>query len=165
MESRGITTRVVVLIAIVAALYAVLTVAIAPLSYGPIQLRVSEMLKVLVLFSPWLSLGIGIGTFFANMASPYVGPWELLWMPLTDVVGGFLAWGLYRLLRRKGRWAWIPCLLYALTTALAVAFMLVMLGVGGFWLLFLSVGASEAIVLSVGLGLLKVAEPWLVSQR
>lgn len=153
------TTRNVVLIAIVAALYVVLTVGIAPLSYGPVQFRVSEALKVLVLIDPWMSLGIGIGTFFANMVSPFVGPWELIWMPLTDIVGGLLAWALYRLLRQ--RWAVLPCILYAVTTGLAVAFMLVMLGVGGFWLMFATVTASEVVVLIGGLVLLTALKPWL----
>ena len=153
------TTRNVVLIAIVAALYVVLTVGIAPLSYGPVQFRVSEALKVLVLIDPWMSLGIGIGTFFANMVSPFVGPWELIWMPLTDIVGGLLAWALYRLLRQ--RWAVLPCILYAVTTGLAVAFMLVMLGVGGFWLMFATVTVSEVVVLIGGLVLLTALKPWL----
>uniref|UniRef100_A0A6M3M712 Putative QueT transporter family protein n=1 Tax=viral metagenome TaxID=1070528 RepID=A0A6M3M712_9ZZZZ len=156
-------TREVVLVAVVAALYAVLTVAIAPLSYGPVQFRASEVLKVLVLFDPWLSLGIGIGTFFANMASPFVGPWELVWMPLTDVVGALLAWTLYRACGR--RWPWVSCLLYAVLTGLSVATMLTMLGLGGFWLLALSVGASEAIVLTAGLGMFKAAGAWLPHRR
>jgi len=46
------TTRRVVLIAIIGALYVVLTVGIAPLSFGPIQFRASEVLKILVLFDP-----------------------------------------------------------------------------------------------------------------
>ena len=71
-------TRHVVLISIIAALYCVLTVAIAPISYGFIQFRVSEVLKIFVLFDPLFAVGIGIGTFFANLASPYVGPWELI---------------------------------------------------------------------------------------
>ena len=156
-------TREVVLVAVVAALYAVMTIAIAPLSYGPIQFRVSEVLKVLVLFDPWLSLGIGIGTFFANMASPFVGPWELVWMPLTDVAGGLLAWALYRACGK--RWPWISCLLYAALTGFAVAAMLTMLSLGGFWFLALSVGASEVVVLTVGLGMFKAADKWLPHRR
>ena len=148
-----LTTRRVVMIAIVAALSVVLAVGMAPLSYGPIQLRASVALKALVLLDPWLSLGIGIGTFFANMASPFVGPWELIWMPLTDVVGGLLAWALYQLLRR--RWAWLPCLFYGITTALSVAFMLVMLGVGGFWFLLATVGISVVVMLQLGVLLLQ----------
>src|SRR5512140_3588178 len=81
-----LTTTQVVRVAIIGALYAVFTIGIAPLSYGPIQFRVAEALKVFVLFDPLYALGIGIGTFFGNLASPFVGPWELIFMPLTDIV-------------------------------------------------------------------------------
>jgi len=153
------TTRRVVQVAIIAALYAVLTVAIAPLSFGPIQFRVSEMLKVLVLFDPFLALGIGIGTFFANLSSPLVGPWELIWMPLTDAAGGMLAWALYCILRQ--RWAILPCILYALTTAGAVALMLWALGIDLLWMALLTVGTSELIILLGGLPLMMQARPWI----
>ena len=157
-----LTTRTTVHVATVAALYTVLTLAIAPLSYGPIQLRASEALKPLVLFNPALSLGIGIGTFFANIASPYTGPWELIWMPLTDTAGGLLAWLLYRALRQ--RHAWAPCLLYAATTAAAVALMLTTLGLGPFAILALPIAASEITVLLAGYTMLKVARRWLTPQ-
>jgi len=146
---KRFTTRRVVLVAIVAALYAVLTVAIAPISYSFIQFRVSEVLKVLVLFDLWLSLGIGMGTFFANMVSPFVGPWELIWMPLTDIAGGVLAWALYRFVLRE-RWPAVAMGLYALTTGAAVGVMLQVFGLGGFWLLTGAVGLSELIILVSG---------------
>ena len=72
------------------------SVAVAPLSYGPVQFRISEALKALVLVQPWLIPGIMAGTFVANLFSPYVGPWELIWMPLTDGLGGLLAWWIGR---------------------------------------------------------------------
>jgi uncharacterized membrane protein len=146
-----LTTRRVVYIAAVAALYAVLTVGIAPLSYGPLQFRVSEVLKVMVLFDPWLVLGIGFGTLLANSISPFVGPWELVWMPLTDMLGGLLAWAIYRLLRR--RWAAIPMSIYALTTGLAVGTMLFVFQLGGFWLLSAAVAVSELLILIGGIPL------------
>jgi uncharacterized membrane protein len=149
---RRLSTRRVVYIAVVAALYAVLTVGIAPLSYGPLQFRVSEVLKVMVLFDPWLVLGIGFGTFLANSISPFVGPWELVWMPLTDMLGGILAWGIYRILRQ--RWAAIPMGIYALTTGLAVGTVLFVFQLGGFWLLSGAVMASEALILVGGIPLI-----------
>jgi uncharacterized membrane protein len=139
------TTKRVVWVAIVAALYVVLTVGIAPFSFGPVQFRISEALKVFVLFDPFLALGIGIGTLLANLASPFVGPWELIFMPLTDILGGFLAWWVFRLLRK--RWAVVPCALYAVTTALSVALMLWAMGIDLFWLSLLFVGASELVIL------------------
>ncbi len=142
-------TQKVVRIAIIAALYAVFTIALVPISYGPIQFRVSEALKVFVLFDPWLSLGIGIGTLFANLASPFIGPWELIWMPITDAAGGLLAYGVYRLLHK--RWAVVPMLVYALTTGGAVGLMLTVLGLGGFWFLSATIVASEIIIFLAGL--------------
>lgn len=115
-------TKNVVRISIIAALYTVLTVALAPLSYGSLQFRIAEFLKVFVLYNPWLSIGIGIGTFFANLSSPYVGPLELIWMPLTDIAGGILAWIIFRAL--NNRYPVIPMTVYAITTALAVGVML-----------------------------------------
>ena len=151
-ESSGpsrFSTRRVVRIAILAALYVVLTWGIAPISYGPIQFRVSEALKVLVLFDPWLVLGIGIGTLIANLTSPMVGPWELAWMPLTDIVGGLLAWVLYRYVLRQ-RWPAVPMAIYALTPGLAVGLMLWAFGLGGFGLLAGTVAISELIILIGG---------------
>lgn len=153
------TTRRVVLIAIVAALYTVLTVGIAPLSFGPIQFRVSEVLKVLVLFDPFLCLGIGLGTFIANLASPFVGPWELIWMPFTDMAGGWIAWAIYRALRQK--WIVAPMAVYALTTGAAVALMLWAMGIDLFWLSMLFVSASELIILIGGIPLMKQAKLWV----
>lgn len=146
------STQKVVRVAVIAALYAVLTVALAPLSYGPIQFRVSEVLKIFVLFDPWLALGIGIGTLFANLASPFVGPWELIWMPFTDIAGGLLAYTIFRALGR--RWAALPMLAYALTTGAAVGLMLTVFQVGGFWVLAGSVAVSEVIIFLAGLPLI-----------
>lgn len=157
---KKFTTRRVVLVAIVAALYAVLTIAIAPISYGVIQFRISEALKVLVLFDPWLSLGIGIGTFFANMISPFAGPWDLMWMPFTDIVGGVLAWALYRYVLRE-RWPVVAMAVYALTTGAAVGLMLQAFGLGGFWLLSGMVALSELIILVGGTPLMVYVERML----
>ena len=143
-----LTTTHVVRVAIIAALYAVFTIGIAPLSYGPVQFRVAEALKVFVLFDPLYALGIGIGTFFGNLASPFVGPWELIFMPLTDMAGGLLAWWLFHLLRR--RWPLVPLIVYASTTSLSVGLMLTALGSGGFWVLAGSVMISELIILLAG---------------
>lgn len=163
---HSLTTRRVARVAIVAALYAVLTWGIAPLSYGPLQFRVSEVLKVLVLFDPWLALGIGIGTFFANMLSPFVGPWELAWMPLTDMAGGLLAWALYRFALRS-RWPVLPMAFYALTTGAAVGLMLWTLGYGsgGFWLTSGLIAVPEVIILVGGVPLMFWVERMLEKRR
>ena len=100
----------------------------------------------------WLVIGIGFGTFIANSISPFVGPWELVWMPLTDMAGGLLAWAIYRMLRQ--RWAALPMSIYALTTGLAVGTMLFVFQLGGFWLLSGAVAASELLIMVGGIPLI-----------
>lgn len=139
-------TSNVVLIAVIGALYAVLTLGIAPLSYGPVQFRVSEFLKVFCLWNPFVAFGIGVGDIFSAIASPYLSAWELVFMPITDIAGGFLAYYTFKAIRRP----FVSMTVYALTTALAVAIMLVAFGVDAFWPLFVSVGVSELIILNAG---------------
>ncbi len=148
MKRIQLTTTQVVRVAVIAALYAVFTVGIAPLSYGPVQFRVAEALKVFVLFDPLYAVGIGIGTFFGNLASPFVGPWELIFMPLTDMAGGLLCWWLYRLMGK--RFPLVALGVYALATALSVGLMLNVVTGGLFWLLAGPVAASELTILIAG---------------
>lgn len=61
-------------IALIAAGYAALTILIAPIAYGPVQARVSDILLVLP-FNKKFGLkavwGLTLGTFLANIVSPY----------------------------------------------------------------------------------------------
>ncbi len=149
-------TKDIVFIATIGALYAVFTVAIAPISYGAIQFRVSEFLKIFCLFNPFTALGIAIGDILSAMLSPFFGPWELIFMPLTDILGGFLAYYLYRWTKLK----YFAMAVYGFTTALSVAWMLSVLGAGGFFYLVALLTVSEEIILLGGtpliLQLLKV---------
>jgi uncharacterized membrane protein len=76
------------------------------LSYGPVQFRVAEVLKALALFDPAFILGFAIGNLLSNLTSPYVGPWELVFMPVANLVGASLCW----LLRR---WPYVGAAAYA----------------------------------------------------
>ena len=68
--------------AIIAAIYAVVTIAIAPFSYGNIQFRVSELLVLLALFDPLYIGGLTLGCFIANLLGPN---------GIMDVIFGTLA--------------------------------------------------------------------------
>jgi len=65
-----LSTRNIVTIGLVAALYAVLTIFLAPISYGPIQFRLSEVLNLLAFVNPIFAPGIVLGCFIANLFSP-----------------------------------------------------------------------------------------------
>ncbi len=64
-------TRTMVMNAVIAAVYAALTLALAPLSYGPIQVRLSEWMTLLAFVNPRLVPGLVIGCALANLASPF----------------------------------------------------------------------------------------------
>ena len=55
---------------IIAATYAALTIAISPLSYGPIQFRFSEIMVLLCFFNKKHSIGLTLGCLLANIFSP-----------------------------------------------------------------------------------------------
>ncbi|MGI6509602.1 MAG: QueT transporter family protein [Erysipelotrichaceae bacterium] len=52
---------------LVSSMYAVVTLVIAPASFGPIQFRISEALMVLVLFDYDYIYGLTFGCFLANL--------------------------------------------------------------------------------------------------
>jgi len=67
---------------IIAALYAALTILLAPISYGVIQCRVSEALSVLPVFTGAAVPGLFLGCLIANL---------LVGAPIYDVLFGSLA--------------------------------------------------------------------------
>lgn len=75
-------TRKLVFTAAVGALYAVLTMSLSPISYGPLQLRVSEVLCILPYFMPFSAWGLFFGCVIANLVSA---------AGILDVVFGSLA--------------------------------------------------------------------------
>jgi uncharacterized membrane protein len=57
--------------ALIAAAYWALTVVLAPISYGPVQLRVSEALTTLPYIYPPSIIGLWIGAAAANLSGPF----------------------------------------------------------------------------------------------
>lgn len=75
-------TNFLVKSAVVAALYAVLTLLLPVASYGPIQFRFSEVLVLLVFYNKRFIPGLVLGCAIANLFSP---------MMVFDVVFGTLS--------------------------------------------------------------------------
>jgi len=80
MHGKNITLRLTAS-AIIAAAYAALTVALAPISYGAVQFRVSEALTILPFLMPSTVWGVTVGCVLANL---YTGS-------VADIVFGSLA--------------------------------------------------------------------------
>lgn len=66
-------TKKIVYVAMIAALYAVLTLAVAPIAYGNLQFRVSEALTVLPMFTPLAVPGLTLGCVLANLLGALLG--------------------------------------------------------------------------------------------
>jgi len=144
MASR---TRLIALAGVMAALYVVLTWGLAPISYGPVQLRVSELLKPLALFHPAFALAFGVGNGIANIASPF-GWYDFICMAFVDAGAALLCWWLRR-------WAWLALTVQAAVISAGVALFPLGMGAGlPFAPTFVAVLVPELVLLYVGYGVI-----------
>ncbi len=65
--------KTLVRIAVIAAIYTAISVALAPISYGMLQVRVSEALTLLPVIMPGATLGVIIGCFLTNLIGVFTG--------------------------------------------------------------------------------------------
>lgn len=75
-------TRKLVISALIAAVYAALTYALAPISYGLIQFRVSEVMVLLAFFNPMYIGGLTLGCLLSNILGG---------LGILDIIFGTLA--------------------------------------------------------------------------
>ena len=102
--------------AAIAALYVVLTLIFAPISFGEMQVRVSEALTILPLFTPTAIPGLFVGCILANLLGGAV-VWDVIFGSLATLIG---AVGGYLLRRNR----WLVPLPTVLSNALIVPFVL-----------------------------------------
>lgn len=124
--------------AIIAALYVALTWLLAPISYGAIQFRISEILILLVVFNPKYAYALVIGCFVANTTS------SLGWY---DMVFGTLATLLAVLPMIKIKRLTIAAIFPVISNAIIVAIELYLAFSEPIWFSILTVGFGEAVVL------------------
>lgn len=97
MHKRKKKIEFIITTALIAAAYAGLTYlcAIWNLAYGPIQLRISEVLTVLPLFTPAAIPGLTIGCFFANIGSFNIA--DMLFGTLATLAAAILTYYLRKI--------------------------------------------------------------------
>ena len=71
MEKNKVDIRFLTITAMIAAVYTVLTLSIAPLSFSMVQVRFSEMLMLLAFIDKKYAPGLILGCFIANCFSPF----------------------------------------------------------------------------------------------
>ena len=131
--------------AVIGAVYAVLTLVLAPISVSAIQCRVSEALTVLPLLTPWAIPGLFVGCLVANV---FVGSWyDIIFGSLATLLAAFLT---YRFRKNK----WIAMAFPVLINAVVVGgYIGLFLGDGmPVWLCMVTVGIGQAVA-CYGLGI------------
>lgn len=76
--------------AVIGALYAALTLLLAPISFGTLQFRLSEMLTVLPLFFPEAIPGLFLGCLFSNLFSPNIVFFDVIFGSAATLLAAFL---------------------------------------------------------------------------
>lgn len=140
--------------ALIAAIYAVLTAVLAPISYGPMQLRLSEALTVLPAFTPAAVPGLILGCALGNLLGPY-GVFDVLLGALATAAA---AGGSYLL---RGHDLLVP-LPPVIANGLIIGGMLhFVYGVPGFWACVLWIAGGEMVVCyAIGLPLIKLLKKY-----
>ena len=96
-------------------MYAALTVALAPISYGPVQFRVSEALTLLPFYIPEAIPGLFVGCIFANFFGGF---------GLVDMIFGSLATLIAAVLTLKSRNIFIAALWPVVSNMIIIGTML-----------------------------------------
>ena len=81
---KPLSARRLTFAALIAAVYAALTIAMGFLSYGPIQFRIAEVLCILPFFLPFTTWGLFVGCILANLMSP-VGVYDVIFGSLATL--------------------------------------------------------------------------------
>ena len=102
--------------AAIAALYVVLTLIFAPISFGEMQVRISEALTILPLFTSAAIPGLFIGCILGNLLGGAI-VWDVIFGSLATLIGAVDGY-----LLRKNRWL-VP-LPTVLSNAVIVPFVL-----------------------------------------
>ena len=109
-------TRFLVQCALIAAAYAALTLLLSPLSFGPLQARLSETLTVLAYFSPAAVAGLSVGCAIANLWSPF-GILDIVFGTLATLIGALATYAM----PKKGFWRFLAPLPSVLSNAFIIA--------------------------------------------
>ncbi|MBQ2897672.1 MAG: QueT transporter family protein [Clostridia bacterium] len=136
--------------AIIAALYAVLTLLLAPISFGAVQCRIAECLCVLPIFTPYAIPGLFIGCLISNIIGG-MGIFDIVFGSLTTLIAAFFT---YKFKKNIFIALFFPVILNALIVGAYLSFLMSESGFSlqGFLVIALEVGLGQ-LVSCYGLGL------------
>ena len=145
------TTRSICISAVIAALYAALTLLLAPISYGDWQCRVSEALTMLPILMPQAIPGLFVGCILANLLGPSAGITDIVFGSLATLIAAIGTWYF-----RKNKWLAAAC--PVISNGIIVGLVLSLSFNLPFFLTAIQVAAGELLAVLVGLVLIKALE-------
>ncbi|MBP1543351.1 MAG: QueT transporter family protein [Oscillospiraceae bacterium] len=140
MSKIGSNAKDLTRLAVVAALYAALTIALSGLSFGPVQFRIAELLTLLCFYRKDYSVALILGCFIANCFSP---------MALMDMVFGTVATAVAVIPMFYVKNIWVASLLPVISNAVIIAVELYIAFKEPLWMSMLTVGAGELVVITI----------------
>lgn len=151
---KYLTTRSVCLSAIIAALYAALTLLLQPFSYGSVQCRISEALTLLPAIFPQAIPGLTLGCLISNLFNPLGATvYDIVFGTLATLVAAILTYRIRGNLLLK---ALPPVLCNAVIVGLVLTYAY---GIDVLWLNMLTVGLGEAVACYVlGVPMMKLIQ-------
>jgi uncharacterized membrane protein len=136
-EKKTISVLFMAQAAMIAAIYVVLTLVFAPFSYGEVQVRLSEALTILPVFTPAAIPGLFIGCFISNVLGGCILP-DIVFGSLATLIGAVFT---YKLRYQNKFLAPLPPILanivivpfvlrYGYQITLPIPFMMLTVGIG-----------------------------------
>lgn len=136
MKEKETKLYILVYGAMIAAIYVALTVAFAPISFGPVQFRIAEVLCILPFFTPAAVPGLFVGCLLSNLLCGAM-PLDVVFGSLATLLGAAGSWYL-----RKYKWC--VCIPPILANAIIIP-----------WVLRYAYGSTDLIpvaMVTVGIG-------------
>lgn len=91
--SKNINVLFMAQAAMIAAIYVVITLVFAPFSYGEVQVRLSEALTILPVFTPAAVPGLFIGCLISNIMGGCIVP-DIIFGSLATLLGAIFTYSL-----------------------------------------------------------------------
>lgn len=135
--------------ALIASVYAVLTILISPIAYGALQMRLTEIIVLLACYNKKYIPGLTIGCLLANLASP---------MGLYDIFFGTTATFIACIGMYYGKNVFLGVLVGGIVNGLLVGLELYLAFELPFFINAFYVFAGELIVLLIGAFIFKALE-------
>ena len=159
MGGENIGSRDIALTVVFAGLYAVLVVALAPISFELVQVRVADALIPLSVIFGWPAIiGVSVGCAISNIVSPMPSViMDAVLGSVANFIASFLAWRIASFKKENATLEFLGCIIAMLIVTIIVGTYLAVLTEIEVWLWWLGIGVGSVIsICGIGFTLIQV---------